>query len=153
MIIWGDDASFYFDAIEDLTAGTAFATYTDGTPSDYSWITSGLRNLDGEPWVWEPSYFKGHPDGLYAVTEDWAGFSLFTMPDDPVSLDTPRQLRLTSVSGFEAGLVGLSDVIVVLKVLAGLDSSTLVQDADINGDGRVTLVEAIYALQRVALLR
>jgi len=95
LIIWDDNASFYFDAFEDLTAGTALATQADGTPSDYQWITSGLKNLDGDPWVWEPSYFKGHPDGLVAGTEDWAGFSLFTMPDDAVGPDTPRQLRLT----------------------------------------------------------
>ncbi|MCK5617189.1 hypothetical protein KAR91_85790 [Candidatus Pacearchaeota archaeon] len=94
LIVWHDDVMFYFDSIEDLTAGTAFATNSDGSPSGYSWVSSNLKNADTELWV-EPDYFKGYPDGRYARSVDWFGFSLFSMPDDTVGLNTSRQLKLT----------------------------------------------------------
>jgi hypothetical protein len=148
LIIWHEDAWFFFDAFEDLTAETAF-----GTSVQYSWITSGLRNFDAGPFEVEPFYMKGHPDELYAQTEGSYGFSVFTMPDDSIGLNVPRELKLTLVSGYKTGPVGLGDVIVVLRALAGLSSGMLGQDGDIDGDGQITLREAIYLLHRIALLR
>lgn len=94
LIVWHDDVMFHFDSIEDLTAGTAFATNSDGSPSEYSWVSSDLKNSDTDQWD-EPYYFRGYQDGRYARTQDWFGFSLFSMPDDTAGLDTPRQFKLT----------------------------------------------------------
>jgi len=152
LIIWGEEPIFNFDAFEDLTAVTAFATNADGTSCGYSWITSGLKNFKVYDWS-EPYYFKGHPDGLYASTQDWSGFSLFTMPDNSVEVATPRKLKITLVSNLLGDLdedndVGLSDAILALRVVSNSSNViTLKFNSDVNGDARIGIEEAIYALQ------
>ncbi len=157
LIIWGEASIFNFDAFEDLTAGTAFAVNADGTPCGYSWQSSGLKNSDTEQRT-EPSYFKGHPDGLYARTEDWCGFSLFTMPDDDIDNNAPRKLKITLLSDLTGDIDGdmilnLSDAILVLKLAAGLGPDVVNVNADVNKDGKIGLAEVVYLLQHVAGLR
>ena len=157
LMIWHEDSSFNFDAIEDLTAGTAFATNANGTSCGYSWITSGLKNSDADQWT-EPFYFNGHPDGLYANTAEWYGFNLFTMPDDSIADSIPRQLKITLVSNVKGDVdgntnVNLADAILALKVAAGLSPGGVNLNADVNGDGKIGLAEVVYILQNVAGLR
>lgn len=159
LIIWDEEPVFNFDAFEDLTAGTAFATNADGTSCEYNWISSGLKNFDTYDWI-EPYYFKGHPDGLSARTQDWYGFSLFTMPGDTFDLSTSRQLKITLVSNLVGDLdgdnnVGIADAIHALRVVSNC-SDVIIDlnfNSDINGNGRIGLEEAIYALQHSAELR
>ena len=48
----------------------------------------------------------------------------------------------------------LADAVLALQVVAGLEPSAPVYlDADVNGDGKIGLDEAIYILQDVAGLR
>jgi len=47
----------------------------------------------------------------------------------------------------------LSDVILVLKVIAGMNPSSDYADADINGDGKIGLEEAVYILQYLSEIR
>ena len=152
LMIWHENASFNFDAFEDLTAETAFATKADFSPSEYNWRWTGLRNFDADQWT-EPSYFKGHPDGLYANTTEWYGFNLFTMPDDGVG---SRQLKITLILKGDVdgdGDVDLGDAILALKVAAGLSPEGINLNADVNGDGKIGLAEFIYILQYIAGLR
>ena len=152
LMIWHEGSSFNFDAIEDLTANTAFATNADGTSCVYSWLASGLRNFDTDQWT-EPSYFKGHPDGLYVNTAEWYGFNLFPMPDDTVDNNTSRDIKITLILKGDVdgdGDVDLGDAILALKVVAGLSPDGINLNADVNGDGRIGLAEVIYAIQHAA---
>ncbi|MDL1964330.1 MAG: hypothetical protein LWW98_08375 [Deltaproteobacteria bacterium] len=157
LIIWDKEPMFNFDAFEDLTAETAFATNADGTSCEYNWISSGLKNFNAYDWS-EPCYFKGHPDGLYARTEDWYGFSLLTMPDDSIG-NVARQLKITLVSNLLGDLngdndVGLADAILALRVVSNFSNAIELNfNSDVNGNGRIGLEEAIYALQHAAGLR
>jgi hypothetical protein len=53
------------------------------------------------------------------------------------------------------GLVGLADVILILKIVASMNASGQSVDlsADVNADGRIGLPEAMFALQQMAGLR
>ena len=106
LIMWHEGSSYKFDAIQDLVAGTAFAVTADGNPTGYTWVTGGLQNSDSAEWV-EPDYFKGHPDGRYAMTDDWYGMSLFTMPDDDMGAETPRNFKVTLVPGSQPPAIDL----------------------------------------------
>ncbi len=159
LIIYGEEPVFNFDAFEDLTAGTAFATDEAGNTSESNWITSGLRNFDDYSFYNAPSYFKGHPDNLYAVTCDWYGFSLFTMPDDSTDNTSPRQLKLTLASPTPGDVDGdgdtdLADAILALKVINnGSDQTVINPLSDVNGDQKLGLAEVIYILQIISEIR
>ena len=152
MIIWEESRAFWFDSFEDQIANTAFAVDEYGNSTGYSWSTSNLRNFDS-PYYAEPSYFKGHSDGLYAVTGDWYGYSLFTMPSDSTNNNTSRELKITLVSNLLGDLngdndVGLADAILALRVVSNYsDVIGLNFNSDVNGNGRIGLEEAIYTLQ------
>jgi len=153
LIIWHADSLFNSDAIEDLTSGTAFAVDEYGSSSSYNWVTSGLKNSDTDEWS-EPYYFKGHPDDLYARTTEWYGFSLFSMPNDSLDNDTDRQLKLTLVSKLKGDADGdndvdLAGVSTVLQMSEG-QSPFLNMGADIDGDGKIGMAEAIYSLEIVS---
>ena len=51
-------------------------------------------------------------------------------------------------------VVDLADAILALKVASGVDTAgeNVTVDADVNGDGKIGLEEAIYVLQAVAEL-
>ncbi len=49
--------------------------------------------------------------------------------------------------------VSLSDVIIVLRILAGISVTETGNLKDINGDGKIGMEEAVYVLQYVAGLR
>ncbi|MCP4350087.1 MAG: hypothetical protein GY795_31795 [Desulfobacterales bacterium] len=51
------------------------------------------------------------------------------------------------------GKLDLQDVVIALKVMAGFAPGMSVTYADINGDGRIGMEEAIYPLEKVSLLR
>lgn len=52
------------------------------------------------------------------------------------------------------GNVDLTDVILALQVIAGIEPTTQVyKEADVNGDGKIGIEEVIYILQRVSGLR
>ncbi|MDA3832705.1 MAG: hypothetical protein PF495_04850, partial [Spirochaetales bacterium] len=160
LIIWDGETKFNFDSFEDQTANTAFAVDEYGDSTGYSWSTSNLRNFDSSDssYYGEPSYFKGHSDGLYAVTDDWYGYSLFTMPGDTKDNSTSRQLKITLISTLTGDLngdtkVNLADAILALKVVAGLNPTGINSSADVNGDGKIGLAEVIYILQHVVGLR
>ena len=110
LILWQGDRIFHFDAIQDLTAGTAFQMDESGNPTSGTWITSGLSNR-GDSQGQEPTNFTGVPDGQVAVNGDWPGFVLLEMPDDTVDDATARQLRVTVSAPFtfDASLMHLHD--------------------------------------------
>ena len=109
LILWNGDKQFRFDAIQDLTAGTALHTDENGTFIDAGWIASGLSNPGDDGWS-VPSNFRGAPDMLYAQTAPQPGFSLMEMPADSLDDAAPRQLALTLVSPFtiEANLMNVN---------------------------------------------
>ena len=51
-------------------------------------------------------------------------------------------------------VVNLADAILAIKVVAGqVVNSQVYRDADVNGDGKIGMAEAIYILQKAAGLR
>jgi hypothetical protein len=46
--------------------------------------------------------------------------------------------------------INLADAIVALQILAGIDRSGIYLEGDVNGDGKISLVEAIYILEIIA---
>jgi hypothetical protein len=51
------------------------------------------------------------------------------------------------------GEVDLADLVLSLRVLAGMSASGVHRGADVNGDGHIGLAEAIYILGKAAGLR
>jgi hypothetical protein len=51
------------------------------------------------------------------------------------------------------GNVDLTDVIIALKILDGVPVSNLNLKANVNGDCKIGLEEAIFVLQKVGMLR
>ena len=52
------------------------------------------------------------------------------------------------------GFVNLSDVVIALQAIVGMDSSQNISEAaDVNGDGVIGLAEAVYAIQHSAGIR
>ncbi len=49
--------------------------------------------------------------------------------------------------------IELRDVILVLKVLTGVNNHPVYWDLEVNGDGKIGIEEAIYALQIISGLR
>lgn len=51
------------------------------------------------------------------------------------------------------GLVNLTDAIAVLQILSGVNNLIFTDGCDVNNDKKVGLEEAIYILQKAAILR
>ncbi|MEA3486082.1 MAG: dockerin type I domain-containing protein [Thermodesulfobacteriota bacterium] len=49
--------------------------------------------------------------------------------------------------------INLADAIIALKIMTGINSSESHSGADVNGDGKIGLSEAIYILQKVSGVR
>jgi hypothetical protein len=94
LVLWNGDRCFHFDAIQDLSASTAFRMDEYGNWVGGEWVTSGLVNPGCYEWE-EPSNFIGPPDGQVAVTSDYPGFSLMQMPADALDDNAARQLQIT----------------------------------------------------------
>ena len=49
----------------------------------------------------------------------------------------------------------MADAILALKILSGINTAgqTLINNADVNGDGKIGMEEVIYILQKVAGIR
>ncbi len=49
-----------------------------------------------------------------------------------------------------SGVTDLGDAVIALKVVVGMNPSSAYADADINGDGKIGLEEAVFILQKLA---
>ncbi|MGD9975257.1 MAG: dockerin type I domain-containing protein [Desulfatirhabdiaceae bacterium] len=48
------------------------------------------------------------------------------------------------------GIVDLTDAVLALQVINGLQPTGIYLSADVNGDGKIGMAEVIYILQQVA---
>ena len=76
-----------------------------------------------------------------------------TRGDDATFTTSDTVVIFGNVDGSPDGKVTLSDAIVALKICAGLTPAGLVSAAEVDGDRRIGLAEAVYALQKIADLR
>jgi hypothetical protein len=107
------------------------------------------------------------PSGTYEITITAEGYKPQTKSDVVVTDLNAATLNIKMSSTSQAkkgdingdGDVNLTDLIVVLRVVAGIDASGLVRsdyaesDADVNGDSKVGMDELLYIMQVVAGLR
>ncbi|OQX03948.1 MAG: hypothetical protein BWK80_54595 [Desulfobacteraceae bacterium IS3] len=107
---------------------------------------------------------ENHPTGTYMLTAEAEGYQTLTYTELAVTATalTKRDISLMpsgSVALQKGDLnkdksVDLKDAIAALRVLAGLEfSGTYDIQADVNGDNRIGMEEAVYILQKVAGLR
>ncbi len=125
---------------------------------------------DGLPDYWEENYFEdlthtgasdSDGDGLTDAQEFFHGTNptLFDTEEDGVSdgLEIERgthPLWEDSFLGIDLDdEIGLTDAILVLKIVAGIEVQDIHENADISGDDKTGLEEAIYILQTVAEMR
>ena len=96
------------------------------------------ENLTGET-EWELSPGRGEKT-VYARFSDLAGNTADT------------SAVITFIAGDADGdlPVGLRDAALVLQVLAGMETSDINPDADVNGDGKIGTEEAVYILRRIS---
>ena len=122
--IWGSSAD---DIYAVGLGGTVL--YYDGY--DHIWDTS--RNSDST------SYLKGvwgtSASNVFAVGA--SGTILHYPPVVPGDIDHSQT-------------VDLADAIAALQITAGISSTEVYLDADVNGDGRIGTAEAIFAIQTAA---
>ena len=112
-------------------------------------------------------YLMCLPAGTYTVTAQAQGYSDQSHSGIAVNelSTTNLNFSLPSLSGAKKGdinkdnNVDLTDLILVLKALTGVQTTGLVRDdyaasgADVNGDNKVGIEEAIYILQELSGLR
>lgn len=108
-------------------------------------------------------YLGQVPVGTYAMTVSAVGYNTVTLPNVVVSLGDSliRNIMLTplGLGDINGGGVNLDDAITALQVLSGVNGSGQIRPdyvtsgADVNGDSRVGLEEAIYILQKISGLR
>ena len=105
-------------------------------------IDAGNNNAPGLP----TTDFEGDPR---VVDGDNNGVSVVDIGADEFLLKT---VVAGDING--DGNVDLSDAILALKLMAGLEPvSTVYKNADVNGDGRIGMEECIYILQIVSGVR
>lgn len=84
---------------------------------------------------------------------------LYTVPESGIHDSNPVMSEITimlSISGDinNDGSAGLTDAILALQVISGIEPSTTVhKEADVNGDGKIGIEEVIYILQKISGLR
>ena len=107
--------------------------------ADGVWEDSGLSPQEGDSGVF--AYQPALGDGMYYFatrTSDSAG-----------NVEEPPAGNGETSTLLQAGL---SDAIMALKVLAGIEVDVLNKGADINGDKRIGIQEAIHFMRTVARL-
>lgn len=118
--------------------------------ADYQNILTLLDTLPASAQGLTTSHPYGTPRRLYAVSAvDGSGNeSILTLVRDNLPL-----LAVTTLPGDvnHDGAVDLTDTILSLQVLSGMTpAATVAGDADVDGDGRIGLQEAIYSLGKAA---
>jgi len=151
------------DAGPDQTVNEGTTATLDGsgsTDSDdgiasYVWTQTGGTSITlSDPNAVQPTFTA--PDvgtGGAVLTFDLTVTDNGGLPDtDTVLINVSNKIIVGDVD--DNGVVGLSDAILALQVLTGMEQSSVVhKEADVNNDGKIGLVEAIYILQTVAGLR
>jgi len=104
------------------------------------------------------------PSGTYTITVSADGFEAQSQSEVAVGELNAATLNFTMVSSPQGtkgdingdGNVNLTDAILCLRVLAGLDTSGLLRSdygtsgTDVNGDNSIGIEEVIYILQKVS---
>ncbi len=151
LLTWPGDRIFQFDALEDLTAGTAFGLNADGSFPAYSWWTSNLYPSTAPSASLND--FIGHADGKFVVNGlGGPGYALMQMPEDTYG-SGPRTLRVTVAFAGDFNLDGkadLADAITGMRLLTAQPSDFKVGSMDINGDGKFGQAEVLFLLRYLA---
>lgn len=111
----------------------------------------------------EGYYLMCLPAGTYTVTAEAQGFSPQSRSGITVNMQTTTNLNF-SLSAKKGDInrdrnVDIADLIIALRSLVGLETTGLIRDdyvasgADVNGDNKVGMQEAIYILQDLSELR
>jgi len=109
-----------------------------------------MQTVGGDVWELQTDQPFQTPRRLYSVScmDDEGNESLLS---ETVS-NNENVVTIRDINGDE--IIDLKDIIVGLKLLSGMDVSTLPgYKADINGDGKIGMEEVIYILQKVSGLR
>ena len=144
------------DDLADYTWGLIMITSPSGNESQSNdgpaVLTSGHAR-DGY-WKFEITLPMSSETGLWKISQ-------ILFQDGAGNVSSYKDTRtITLVSGLEPGDVNhsngvnLADAMVVLQILAGMvPAETVFMEAEVNGDDRIGVAEAIYILQKVAGLR
>ncbi len=121
------DYSNFDPAIDPLLRGS--------TESSPYW--SSTTNVNKSACAWRVDFYEG-------LVDSW---------NKPIKHHL-RAVRSSFITGGDInddGLVDLTDAVLALKVVVGMDPmQALYETADVNGDGIIGLAEALYALQHAA---
>ena len=98
---------------------------------------SSTTNVNKSACAWRVDFYEG-------LVDSW---------NKPIKHHL-RAVRSSFITGGDInddGLVDLTDAVLALKVVVGMDPmQALYETADVNGDGIIGLAEALYALQHAA---
>ena len=155
----------------------SFCDITENIYGIYSAISSGTpkfihNNISGNSsyGIYNPSSsiilnavnnWWGDPSGPYDPSDDTASGGWYNPGGlgDKVSNHvkyTPWQNGIISINGDVNGdsIVDLTDGIAVLQILSGIQSQIQINPgADVDNDGKITMAEELYILQKIAGLR
>ncbi len=152
----------------DILYGVDIGKTTDGSGVRLEWISSQVsafklwtRQTTTGPWTESTAGISNNGSGTYGCTDSSSGglircWRLTNASGDTVYFDLTLAYSSVPFPGDidGEGDVNLSDVILSLKVVAGMEVSVeLYPGADVNEDNRIGMAEVIFGLQTVAGLR
>ena len=149
----GFDGTIYMGATE---ANKLYAINPDGT---VKWAFQTGGTVHSSPSIGsDGTIYVGSGDGnIYAINSASGGLA-----DSPWPMFR-HDVRHTARSHYETPEAGdindddsvdLADVILALKIIAGMGPDQVVYEApDVNGDRKIGLAEVVYILQKVSALR
>ena len=149
---WVSDAEIRVEVRSGLPCGTSYTIASE--PTD-----NGIYMIRGvPPGTWYLGTDNMGQSNYY--NEWWTGGNSTTDCNNSETFTINAGNRL---QGFDFQLnfdesgdingdrtVGLSDAILAMKVVIGLNSSEINLNADVNGDGKIGIEEVIYILQEVS---
>jgi hypothetical protein len=89
------------------------------------------------------SFAQSSPTGICS-SRDYSSFAGFW----------PLTLASTGIGDVNRdGVIDLTDAVLVLQVLMGMDASSVFLSADVNKDGHISMAELAYILQKLSTRR
>jgi sugar lactone lactonase YvrE len=138
--------------VEDaLPAGWTASSVSSGGTTAGGIVRFGIANPGGDAKILT---YQATPPAGATGTQTFSG--KVVMEDVRITIAGNQSVSDKAASPGDldnSGTVDLTDAIIALRILAGIDVGSVPSSADVNGDNKIGLPEVIYILQKVGMLK